>query len=57
MPRTDAQRRYDRENLKAFSFTVNRKTEADLLEHLEAQPCKASYIKSLIRQDMRRADA
>lgn len=36
---------------------VNRKTEAGILAHLEAQPCKASYIKDLIRQDMRRADA
>lgn len=57
MPRTDAQRCYDRENLKAFSIMVNRKTEAGILAHLEAQPCKASYIKDFIRQDMRRADA
>lgn len=56
MPRTDAQRRYDRKNLKGFSIMVNRKTEADLLAHLEAQPYKASYIKDLIRKDMEAAD-
>lgn len=55
MPRTDAQRRYDRKNLKGFSIMVNRKTEADLLAHLEAQPCKGSYIKGLIRKDMEAA--
>lgn len=57
MPRTDAQRRYDKENLKGYSIMVNRKTEADLLAHIEAQPCKAAYIKGLIRQDMMRAES
>lgn len=32
---------------------VNRETEKDILEHLEAQPNKQGYIKELIKQDMR----
>ena len=29
-------------------------TETDLLEHLDAQPNKAGYIKQLIREDIKR---
>lgn len=31
-------------------------TESDLWEHIQAQPNKQGYIKSLIRADMERAD-
>lgn len=54
MPRTDSQRKYDKKHLRVFTLAVNRRTEADLLAHLEAQPRKASYIKDLIRKDMER---
>jgi hypothetical protein len=30
-------------------------TEMDLLEHLEKQPAKATYIKNLIREDMKKS--
>lgn len=29
-------------------------TEKDLLEHVEKQPAKGTYIKQLIRQDMQK---
>jgi vacuolar-type H+-ATPase subunit E/Vma4 len=29
-------------------------TEADLIEHLEKQPKKQTYIKDLIREDMKK---
>ncbi len=54
MPRYDAQRRYDAKNLRTFTVSVNRKTEADILKHLESQTCRAAYIKRLIREDMKR---
>lgn len=31
-------------------------TEADILAHLDSQPNKAGYIKSLIRADMERGE-
>ena len=31
-------------------------TESDLWEHIQAQPNKQGYIKSMIRADMERAD-
>lgn len=52
MPRTDAQRRYDAEYITRVRFTLNRRTEADVIEHLEKQPNKGAYIKQLIREDM-----
>lgn len=52
MPRTDAQRKYDAKNIVPFTFTVNRNTETDLLEHLQDMDKRAAYIKRLIREDM-----
>ena len=52
MPRTDAQRKYDAKNIVSFAFTVNRNTEADLLEYLQDMDKRAAYIKRLIREDM-----
>lgn len=49
-----AQRKYDAKNTVMFSFSVNRKTEPDLLKHLQNTKGRASYIKQLIREDMER---
>ena len=52
---SEAQRRasakYDRANMvqRVVRFSPN---ERDLLAHLDAQPNRAGYIKSLIRADM-----
>ena len=54
MPRTNAQRKYDAKMLKRFSFAVNRKTEADILAHLEDMTDRSAYIKRLVREDMKR---
>lgn len=54
---SEAQKRaaakYNKERMvqKVVRFSPN---ERDLLEHLEAQPNMAGYIKSLIRADMER---
>lgn len=57
MPRTDAQRRWDAAHMKQVSFSLNLDTDRDLLEHLESQPRKGAYIRSLIRADMEQAKA
>lgn len=57
MALTDAQKRaqakYKKANVtqKVVTFGVN---ERDLLEHVQAQPNQAGYIKRLIREDMER---
>jgi len=38
------------------SVILNRKYDADIIEHLERQPKKSEYIKKLIRADMTRKD-
>ena len=52
---TDAQKRasakYKAEKTKAFTLRFY-PAEADLVEHLEAQPNKQGYIKRLIAEDM-----
>lgn len=45
---------YQRENLVRVVVKLNRKTDADLLQWLDAQPNRQGYIKDLIRQDLHR---
>ena len=47
------QDRYNRKQTKLVNIRFNIKSEKDLIAHLEAQPNKAGYIKSLIRKDMK----
>lgn len=54
MPRGESQRRYDAENLKKIVFSINKKTESDLVAHLQDMSNRATYIKRLIREDMER---
>ena len=46
-----ASKKWDKENMvqRVVRFSPR---ERDLLEHLDAQPNKAGYIKQLIRADM-----
>ena len=47
--------RYDKENTKSIKFKFNKKTDADILEQLQAVGNKQGYIKRLIRDDIARA--
>lgn len=49
----EPQERYDAKNAKHISLKLNRKTDADILEHLEKVDNVQGYIKSLIREDIR----
>jgi len=44
--------RYDKANTQDVRLKLNKKTDADILAHLAAQPNKQGYIKSLIRADL-----
>lgn len=43
---------YAKENLQQIKFTLNKRTDADLLEWLNKQENKQKYLKELIRKDM-----
>ena len=47
--------KYNKEAYRSILLHISRKNEADMIEHLLAQPSINSYIKSLIRDDMNRA--
>lgn len=47
-----ASNKYDKENTKSVLLKLNKKTDADIIEMLDAAPSKMGYIKSLIRQDI-----
>lgn len=53
---TEAQRKavakYDAANTTGVLLKLNNKTDADILEHLNAQDNKQGYIKNLIRADI-----
>lgn len=44
--------RYARKNIRQFALKLNRKTDADMVDHLEQVDNIQGYIKSLIRADM-----
>ena len=48
-----ASNKYDKENTWQISVRLNKKTDADILEHLETVESKQGYIKELIRRDMK----
>ena len=57
---TDAQRKasmkYDKENTKDVRVKLNKRTDADIIEYLEACSNKQGEIKRLIREEIRRKE-
>lgn len=52
-------RGYQKENYTRVSVVLSRKYDSDIIEHLdkvEASTSKSSYIKQLIRKDMKSDD-
>lgn len=49
-----AQKKYDQEKTKMLSVKLNKTTDADILKHIEKIDNKQSYIKALIRKEIRR---
>lgn len=55
-PQTDIyapQKRYHEKYLVRKSFNLNRRTDADIIAHLETVGSFQTYVKQLIRRDMR----
>lgn len=50
--RSKASAKYNESNVKQVKMNLNRKTDADILKHLETIDNVQGYIKSLIRKDM-----
>ena len=50
----ERQAKWDQANTIRFLVKFVKTTEADLIEHLNQQPNKSGYIKSLIRADIQR---
>lgn len=50
-----AQIKYAKNNTKDIRISLNKKTDADILEMLESQPNKQGYIKQLIRADIEKS--
>lgn len=48
-----ASKKYDQMNTKMISVKINKRTDADIFKHLENIGNKQSYIKALIRKEMK----
>ncbi len=44
--------KFDRENTRQLRVKLNKKTDADILLHIDKQPNIQGYIKQLIRADI-----
>ena len=49
-----AQRKYAEKNLQQYKFSLNKKTDSDIIEKLENVTNKTGYFKKLIREDMKK---
>ena len=50
--RSKASAKYNESNVKQVKMNLNRKTDADIIEHLSRCENVQGYIKNLIRKDM-----
>ncbi len=46
--------KWRKENIRRIVVNVNKQTQSDVLEHLDKQPSRQSYIINLIREDMKK---
>lgn len=51
----EQQAAYAKENTKSYSFRFMLKTDSDVIEQLEKQDNKSGYVKTLIREDMKKS--
>ena len=51
-PQSKASMKYNETNVKQLKLALNKKTDADIIEHLEKIHNKQGYIKELIRRDI-----
>ena len=49
-----AQKRYDAQNTRVYTFKLNNKTDADLIEYLDGVPNKQGAIKTALREHIER---
>lgn len=52
MARYTNQKEYEKNTVKKMTFSFNRITDADILQHFENLKNKQGYIKELIRADI-----
>ena len=46
------QNKYDKNNTIQIKMKLNKKTDADIIEHLETMENRQGYLKELIRSDI-----
>lgn len=49
---TEKSNRYKKNNTKQYNVVLNLRTDKALIDHMDKQPNKQGYIKSLIKDDM-----
>lgn len=49
---SEASAKYNKANVKQVKINLNRKTDADIIEHLNMCENVQGYLKNLIRKDM-----
>lgn len=49
-----AKKRYDAKNILKVAVGFNRNTEPELVERMEKEPSKATFLKKLVREQIER---
>lgn len=51
-----AQNKYDKANTRHFCLKLNKRTDEDIIKKLLSVPNVQGYLKSIIREDIKRLD-
>ncbi len=51
--RRKASSKYQKANMVIYTLVLNKKTDADIIEHLSHKENRLGYLKELIRKDLR----
>ena len=54
MPYYPSSKKYEDENILGVRVKFNRRTEPELVERVEREPKKATYLKRLVKEDIAR---
>lgn len=54
MPTYPSKKRYDEKNLVRVTVGFNRKTEPELVQRIEAEESRATFLKRLVREQVER---
>lgn len=56
MPKSEAQKRWEKENVITVSFSLSKNADPDLYDFIRSLSNKSAYLRELVRADLNRRE-